>query len=93
MFQNTPQAQKQDLFSPREIVLGMKFKLHFKKFWEFCNPIAEVKKYTEQQKQVTQIEVALQIASDQTVPDKCDLWLDRPRPKGPLIRLVCTRRS
>ena len=41
----------------------------------------------------TQVEVALEIAPDQTVPDKWDLWSDRPRPKWPLIRRVCARRS
>ena len=41
----------------------------------------------------TQVEVALEITSDQTVPDKRDLWSDRPRPKWPLIRRVCARRS
>ena len=42
---------------------------------------------------VSQVEVALEITSDQTVPDKWDLWSDRPRPKWPLIRRVCARRS
>ena len=40
-----------------------------------------------------QVEVALEITSDQTVPGKWDLWSDRPRPKWPLIRRVCARRS
>ena len=41
----------------------------------------------------SQVEVALEIASDQTVPEKWDLWSDRPRPKWPLIRRECARRS
>ena len=41
----------------------------------------------------SQVEVALEITSDQTVPDKWDLWSDSPRPNWPLIRRVCARRS
>ena len=36
-----------------------------------------------------QVDVALEIASDQTVPDKCDIWSDHPRTKWPLIRPGC----
>ena len=32
-----------------------------------------------------QVGVALKIASDQTVPDKCDLWSDHPRPFNGLL--------
>ena len=41
----------------------------------------------------TQVEVQSKMASDQTVPDKSDLWSDRLGLKCHLIRLSCARSS
>ena len=67
--------------------------LYREKFSKFSNSCENPKPWIGTWSNRTQVEVALEIAPDQTVPDKWDLWSDRPRPKWPLIRRVCARRS
>ena len=41
----------------------------------------------------SEVEVPSELTSDQTVPDKSNLWSDNPRLRYPLIRLKCTRNT